>query len=80
MLNRYLDRPLNVSVKAGGFSGLSVERAHQLEDQDLDAVNSKDAPDRIKPSQLEAVRLEGGKLSVELRPASWNVIRLSTAG
>ena len=69
MLNRYLDRPLDVRVKAGGFRELSVERAHQLEDKDLDAVNSKDAPDRIEPSKLETVRLEGGELLGRAAPS-----------
>ncbi len=42
-------------------------------------MNSKDLPDRIRPRQLETVRLRDGQISAELRPASWNVVRLSLA-
>lgn len=80
MLNRHLSEPLTVSVAAGGFGELSLEQAHQLEDADLHAVNSKDLPDRIRPRPLETIRLQDSQLSAELRPASWNIIRLSLAG
>jgi alpha-N-arabinofuranosidase len=80
MLNRHLDRPLTISVEAGGFGELSLDQAHQLEDRDLDAVNTSARPDRIEPSRLDAIRLRDGGLSAELRPASWNVVRLNVGG
>ncbi len=62
---------------ARGFSGLSVAQAPQLRDADLQAVNTKDAPDRIRPVQLAEVKVSGGEVSATLAPASWNVVRLS---
>ena len=57
-----------------------MAQALALHDRDLEAANSKDEPERIKPSPLEDVALEGERLRALLPPASWNVIRLAPAG
>ena len=51
-----------------------------MDDRDLDAANTKDEPERIRPSPLENVALEGERLRALLPPASWHVIRLAPAG
>ena len=66
-------------VNAERFSGLVVERALQLHDTDLDAVNTRANPDRVKPSALAGVRAEGNTLTATLLPASWNVIRVTAS-
>jgi alpha-L-arabinofuranosidase len=53
-----------------------VKEAHQLRNDDLMAINTKDAPDTIKPSSLEGVEIWGEQVRAKLAPASWNVIRL----
>ena len=75
-LNRSLTEDMPLRVNAEGFSGLVVERALQLHDADLKAVNTKSNPDRVKPSALAGVRAEGNRLAATLKPASWNVIRV----
>jgi alpha-N-arabinofuranosidase len=40
------------------------------------AVNTKDAPETIKPAPLEGVEIWGEQVRAKLAPASWNVIRL----
>jgi alpha-L-arabinofuranosidase len=75
-LNRSLTEAMPLRVSAGGFSKLTVDRAMQLHDADLKAVNTKDRPDRVKPSTLDGVRAEGGNVTATLAPASWNVIRV----
>ena len=75
-LNRSLTEEMPLRVNAEGFSGLVVERALQLHDTDLKAVNTKANPDRVKPSPLAGVRTEGNTLTATLLPASWNVIRV----
>ncbi len=74
-LNRSLTQEMPLRVHAEGFSGLVVERALQLHDADLKAVNTKNNPDRVKPSALAGTRAEGNRLTATLLPASWNVIR-----
>ena len=75
-LNRSLTEEMPLRLNAEGFSGLVVERALQLHDADLKAVNTKAYPDRVQPSSLAGVRVEGNRLTATLRPASWNVIRV----
>ena len=49
-----------------------------LADADLDAVNTKDAQERVSPVPLTHVRADNGKLEAKLKPASWNTIRLKS--
>jgi len=74
-LNRDLRQPMTVTVDARGFGNLLVAQALELRDDDLKAVNSKSAPERIKPAPLKGVDSDKGKLRVRLAPASWNLIR-----
>ena len=75
-LNRSLIEAMPMRVNAEGFSGLVVQRALQLHDADLKATNTKDNPDRVRPSALAGVRVEGNSLTATLLPASWNIIRI----
>jgi alpha-N-arabinofuranosidase len=75
-LNRSLDENLSMDVLVRGFEGLTVKEAHQLRNDDLMAINTKDAPDTIKPTPLEGVEIWGEQVRAKLAPASWNVIRL----
>ena len=49
-------------------------QAEQLHSADLHAANTADAPDRVAPQPLDGISIEGDRLSVKLKPASWNVI------
>jgi len=74
-LNRSLTEEMPLRVTTAGFSGLVIDQARQLHDADLEAVNTRSTPDRVKPSALSGVRVQDGGVSAILRPASWNVIR-----
>jgi alpha-N-arabinofuranosidase len=75
-LNRSLDENLSMEALVRGFDGLTVKEAHQLRNDDLMAVNTKDEPDTIMPVPLEGVEIWGNHVRAKLAPASWNVIRL----
>jgi alpha-N-arabinofuranosidase len=79
-LNRHLGENLALDAQVRGFEAMSVAQAHQLRHDDLTAVNTKDAPDEIKPSSLEGIEVEGDRIRIQLAPASWNVIRLNVQG
>jgi alpha-N-arabinofuranosidase len=79
MLNRCLGQEMEVSIDARGFGRLAVAEAHELRHDDLKAVNSKDAPENVSPKPLDGVSVDGGKIRMTLKPASWNVARFSAA-
>jgi alpha-N-arabinofuranosidase len=79
LLNRDLAREMEVSLEARGFGQLAVAEAQELHHSDLKAKNTRDAPERVRPAALEGVVADGGHIRARLKPASWNVIRL-TAG
>jgi alpha-N-arabinofuranosidase len=75
-LNRHLQESLSLDTLIRGFDNMTVAEARQLRHDDLMAVNTKEGPDAVKPMTLEGIRIEGDRVSIELAPASWNVIRL----
>ena len=78
-LNRSLNEEMSLRVVAEGFAGFEIEQALQVCDADLQAVNTKAQPDRVKPSILSKVGATSAGLWATLAPASWNVIRASVA-
>jgi alpha-N-arabinofuranosidase len=79
MLNRDLKQEMEVSLEARGFGRLVVKEALELRHDDLQATNTKDATERVKPAPLQNVTIAGGRLQATLKPASWDVIHLSTS-
>jgi alpha-N-arabinofuranosidase len=75
-LNRHLSEEMPLEVEAKGFSGMSVERATTLHNGDLTAVNTRSAPERVKPTALSGVGVNGEHIRATLPPGSWNVLRL----
>jgi alpha-N-arabinofuranosidase len=75
-LNRHLNESMPLTVAANGFAGFEIDQATTMYDGDLQATNTKDAPDRIKPAPLSDVSFDRGQLRATLPPASWTVIRL----
>ena len=76
-LNRSLTEELPLRLHAAGFAKLDVRQALQMCDADLQAANTRDAPERVAPQPLAAVRTAGDRLEATLPPASWNVIQLN---
>jgi alpha-N-arabinofuranosidase len=75
-LNRHLAEAMPLEVQLRAFPASSIDLALTLHDGDLKAVNTKDDPDRIKPTPLSEVMIEADRLLATLPPASWNVIRV----
>jgi alpha-L-arabinofuranosidase len=75
LLNRHLTDEASVEISADGFPALAVERATTLRHADLDAANTKDDPEKVKPSPLGGVTVSD-RIRVSLPAASWNVVRL----
>lgn len=78
-LNRSLDQSISLDTTLSGFGPLRLADAKQLRHDDLEATNTSADPDRVSPTALEHVKVEGEQVSATLAPASWNVIRVSAA-
>jgi alpha-N-arabinofuranosidase len=76
LLNRDLEQPMEVSVAARGFEGLTVAEALHLHHPDLQASNTKNAPQRVRPTTLD-VTVDGTRIDLSLTPASWAVVSLA---
>jgi alpha-N-arabinofuranosidase len=75
-LNRHLTERMPLTVTLKGFGALSIKAARTLHHPDLNATNTRDAPDTVRPAALDGVSLAGEVLTAELPPASWNLLRL----
>src|SRR5262249_50251447 len=76
-LNRHLTEPMAMDVTTKGFANLKVTLARQLCDGDLTARNTRKDWDRVRPTPLKELKINGANLHAVLAPASWNVIRLA---
>ena len=75
-LNRSLTEPVEVSAALGGLGASRVVAAQILAPDDLDAVNTADAPDTVVPV-AHPVELAGSVLTTTLPPASWLAVELA---
>jgi alpha-N-arabinofuranosidase len=76
-VNRSTTDPLPLTADVRGFGALQVAEHSLLADDDLQARNTLEHPDRVVPRSGTGARLQDGQLTVGLPPASWNVFRLS---
>jgi alpha-N-arabinofuranosidase len=76
-VNRSTTETLPLTADVRGFGALQVADHSVLADDDLQARNTADQPDRVVPRRGSGARLTDGELTVGLPPASWNVLRLT---
>jgi alpha-N-arabinofuranosidase len=74
-VNRNLTEAVDLEAGIFGFEGYKFIGHTALYNQDLKAVNSA-GNERVKPAAQPSAAFDGGRLSLRLPPASWNVIRL----
>jgi alpha-L-arabinofuranosidase len=67
--------PLEVVLRE--LDGVQLGEHIVLADDDLDACNTAEDPDRIAPSAGSGAAVEGNSLRAELPARSWNVLRLT---
>ncbi|MFB9325878.1 alpha-N-arabinofuranosidase [Paenibacillus aurantiacus] len=75
-VNRNLEESLGFEVDLRSFGGCSLIEHIVLENDDLKAANTLEAPDRVKPHTNGSARVDGSKIEASLPKASWNVIRV----
>jgi alpha-L-arabinofuranosidase len=75
-LNRHLTEPMPLTVAMTGCPPYTIRAARTLRHADLNASNTRDSPDTVRPVALDGASIAGDTLCADLPPASWNVIRL----
>jgi alpha-L-arabinofuranosidase len=76
-VNRSQTEPMTLDVDLRALPGLTTATHTVLADDDPDAINTAEQPDRVQPRDLSQPELDGGRLRAELPALSWNMIRLS---
>jgi alpha-N-arabinofuranosidase len=77
-VNRSQTESLPLEIGLRGLSAGRVVEHSVLADEDPDAVNSLQDPDRVTPHPVDGTVIgEDGTLRATLKPLSWNVIRLA---
>jgi alpha-N-arabinofuranosidase len=74
-VNRDLNDSIPLTCDVRDFAGYSIAEHIELKHDDLKARNSA-AGEVVAPSAVSGSELKDGELSAQLKPASWNVIRL----
>jgi alpha-N-arabinofuranosidase len=75
-VNRSLTEPLTLTADLRALPGARLLTHRVLADDDLRATNTQARPDRVVPRELSG-RVDDGRLTVSLPPASWNVLSFS---
>ena len=74
-VNRSVMETVEFEADLRGFEGYRPEKVLALEGTDMKAVNSA-AEEKVKPVERTDARMDGGLLSLSLKPASFVTIVL----
>ena len=77
LVNRATDGPTQVEVDLTRTGVTRLTETVALWDEDLTAANTLAAPQRVRARTNDTVRLDGGRLTVELPPVSWTALSLA---
>ncbi|WP_084106080.1 alpha-N-arabinofuranosidase [Demequina sp. NBRC 110056] len=76
VVNRALDGSRTVRVDVSALGSTSIAEAHLIADDDLDAANTLEDPERVAPVDLEGAVIEEGVLTLTLPAVSWAAVSL----
>ncbi|MBB2975816.1 alpha-N-arabinofuranosidase [Microbacterium endophyticum] len=77
LVNRSSTESIDVTVDVSALGDVQVRESHTLNDDDVYAKNTLDAPTRVAPRPNETARVSDGTLTVTLPPVSWTALALS---
>jgi alpha-L-arabinofuranosidase len=77
-VNRSQDGPTTVSIDIGSLGPVRLGESITLSDDDSNATNTLEQPNRVTPSPNQSARIDDNVLTVELPPISWTALRLAT--
>lgn len=74
VINRSEEEEYPLQIDLSGFEGYVPEQHIELSCDELDAKNSFEDPDRIKPVIKQEGTMKNGSFCTHVKPLSWNVI------
>jgi alpha-N-arabinofuranosidase len=77
LVNRAMDRPLEVTLDIQHTVPVSIVEAVTISDADPYAKNTPDDPDRVRPQANDSAQIEDGRITVTLPAVSWTLVRLA---
>lgn len=75
-INRSDEEEYPVTIDLSGFKGYNFEKHFELYSKDLNAKNSFETPDILRPAANEGASFDEGILKSHIKPLSWNVFIL----
>jgi alpha-L-arabinofuranosidase len=78
LVNRGQDAATIVSIDSGPLGSVRVVESITLAEDDSNATNTLQQPNRVAPSPNQSARIEDNMLTIELPPISWTALRLAT--
>lgn len=75
-VNRSQEQSIDFTVTSGSAAGWSSVSAQTLHDDDLEARNTLEDPNRVTPYNNETASVDAEGVHVSLPPVSWNVIHI----
>ncbi len=75
-VNRHLSDALTLECDLGNFDDYQFTEHIVLQHDDLKSFNTVEKPDTVTPSNGGGGNQDGRSLTIQLQPATWNVIRL----
>jgi alpha-N-arabinofuranosidase len=78
LVNRSQDPATIVSIDIGSLGAARLAECSTLADDDPNATNTLEQPNRVAPSPNQSARIDDNVLTVELPPISWTALRLAT--
>ena len=75
MINKNPNEDNQVEINAGAFKGYKFVEHIQLYSDDMEASNSYENPEKIKPSINKEAKFMDGTLSSSVKKLSWNMFR-----
>ncbi len=75
-VNRHASETMEVAMALDGFAARSVDHT-LIRNDDLEARNTREAPETVVPTKGDGARIEGNGLALSLPPHSYSMIRVA---
>jgi alpha-N-arabinofuranosidase len=77
LVNRSQDEAVTITIDLTTLGDAAIVATHTLSDDDLDATNSLEQPERVGLVSNTSASMGDGVLTIELPPVSWTAIELA---